>query len=143
MKVIKGNVKMAQLLANYLHRKYSGEGYVVRVANEIDAYVLHIRTDETGFGGACAGVTGLNKDVVVRIKPDGESISVNASGVYRGKLARIGFGSFVAFGFVAITAACGAGAQAKMACAIERDAEEFMRYQQCAALPYVCNNSRS
>lgn len=146
MKVIKGNVKLAQLLVNYLYRKYSEKGYIVRFDNKIDEYVLHIGTDETGFGGTCAGITGLDKDIIVRIKPearsDGQYVSVNASGKYRGKAGRIGFGTFVAFGIVAITAVCGVGAQVIMARNIERDAEDFMRHQQCRALSYVHNNSR-
>ena len=146
MKVIKGNVKLAQLLVKHLHRKYSEKGYIVRFANEIDAYVLHICTDEAGFGGTCAGVTGLDKDIIVRIKPeartDGQYVSVNASGKYKGKAGRLGFGACVACGIVAITAAWGIGAQVILARKIERDAEDFMRHQQCRALSYVHNNSR-
>lgn len=141
MKIAKGDVKSAQLLTQYLYRKYAGEGYVVRIGNEIDSYVLHICSDESGVKGTCASVTGLDKDIVVRIKPearaDGKYVSVNASGKYRGKVGRIGFGTFVAFGVVAITGLIGAANQADMAYNIENESEEFLKHYRFAALPCI------
>ena len=137
MKVVKGNVETAKQVAQYLRQKYAGLGYLVRAFCDVDAYVLQIRSDESGIGGACKGLTGLDKDIVVRIKPDGGYVYVEASGNYRGKLGRIGFGTFVAFGVVAVTAAIGSATQADMACAIESDAEEFLQNGACDMLPHT------
>ena len=135
MKMIQGNFEDAKLLAMEIRRKYSKE-YRVTISCDVDAYVLHIRSDETGMWGAIKGVGGVDKDIVVRIRPDGNVIFVEASGNYRGKLGRIGFGTFVAVGAVAVTAAWGSVLQADMALAIESFAEEFLQKRKRTALPY-------
>jgi len=140
MKVVKGNVESAKRVAQYLYKKYSDMGYVVRPSCEMEAYALHIRSDESGLSGTLDGIAGTDMDIVVRIRSVDRYVSVEASGCYKGKVARLVICTFAAGGLGAAPVGCGCFLQWRLANAIENDAEEFLQNCKCGAIPYTRSN---
>ena len=127
MKEVKGNLAGAKRCVEFICKKYHADGFVVRQGVEYGTFVLNIRSLTTGFGGLVKKLSACAKDITLRIgQKDSTTLTVEANGEYGRQLATVGFGTFVAFGFVAITAAAGSLRQYALANQIESDAISFL-----------------
>lgn len=135
MKIVDGNSASAKRCAAYICHKYHSAGFHVRQLAEYGAFVINIRSSTTGVWGCLKKIAACSKDITLRIGQNGSRLTVDASANYGRQLATGGFGTFVAVGLVAVTAAAGSIDQYRLANAIEEDAARFLEHEASSALP--------
>ena len=133
-----GDIQSAARCIRYLMSEYGQQGYVVRALPESGGYALHVESDTMGLWGAVKSASGLAKRVRLTILPSGDGgLDVQAKGEYAGKIGRIGFGTFVAVGGIAVTSLYGCKAQYDLAKELENAAKQYLRMDSIRAVEYA------
>ena len=133
-----GDIQSAARCVRYLMSEYGQQGYVVRALPESGGYALHVESDTMGIWGAIKSASGLAKKVRLTILPDVDGgLDVQAKGEYVGKIGRIGFGTFVAVGGIAVTSLYGCKAQYDLARELENAAKQYLRMDSVRAMEYA------
>lgn len=138
MSMIKGDAARAYRCARYVEAKYRRNGY--RVQTLIDAntrgVAVQVCNSPGGFLGGLKKLVGLKTCATLRIVPCGDCLNVDVGeGEWASKSGAILFGTFVAFGFVAITGSIGAVKQRNLLIHIKDDAMSFFASDGQTVLP--------
>lgn len=145
MNMIKGDAARAFRCAKYIHDRYAAKNYLVQtlIDTHSHAAIVQISNAGTGFWAGAKKWVGLKTCATLKLTPCEGGIRMEVgAGEWIAKTADILFGTFVAFGFVAITGTVGAFRQRGLLRKVREDAFEFFAAdaQQAVAQLPICED---